>query len=351
MKKLSTKWSNKQLTIAGAVAVVLLGGGITAGVVNHNNTVHAQHVAQVKAHEAKLEAVKKAAAEKLAHDKEAAQQKQVATLLATATTNPSDASIKVVNDAIAKLTDQKEKTKDTDLVKTLNARLALIKTAQTAVSDYQKHANDATKQKAAAQAISALKDKNDGDVKAQLQKLFDASNKQAQEAAKAAQEQAKTTPAPSSQTPSEGTPAQANSDSSVDSTNAPAANSSSSETTPQAPTATGNGGSSNYTAPSPSAPVQSPSTPAPSQPAAPSTPTQAPSTPAPSQPVTQPQAPVAHTYQGWVRDSTTGAIIFSQNYSSWNAASSAATSYMDSDVAVNLSFENHQLNYGVTQLS
>ena len=98
------KFTRKQMLTAGAV--VLLGiGGITVGVVNHNNNVHAQQVAKTKAHEAKVKADKKAKSEQLAKEKEVAQQKQVATLLATATANPSDNSIKAVNDAIAKLTD------------------------------------------------------------------------------------------------------------------------------------------------------------------------------------------------------------------------------------------------------
>lgn len=180
------KFTRKQMLTAGAV--VLLGiGGITVGVVNHNNNVHAQQVAKTKAHEAKVKADKKAKSEQLAKEKEVAQQKQVATLLATATANPSDNSIKAVNDAIAKLTDQKEKAKDNELVKALNARLSLIKKAEAAVKDYQGHATDANKQKVAQEAINNLKDKNDQDVKSQLQKLFDESNKQAQEAAKSAQ--------------------------------------------------------------------------------------------------------------------------------------------------------------------
>lgn len=182
MKKLT----KKQMAVTGAIVVLGI-GGITIGVVNHNNTVHAQQVAKAKAHEAKVKADKKAKAEQLAKEKEAAQQKQVATLLATATANPSDNSIKAVNDAIAKLTDQKAKAKDNELVKALNARLSLIKKAEAAVKDYQGHATDANKQKVAQEAINNLKDKNDQDVKSQLQKLFDESNKQAQEAAKSAQ--------------------------------------------------------------------------------------------------------------------------------------------------------------------
>ncbi|WP_350356789.1 hypothetical protein ABLU29_00085 (plasmid) [Lactococcus lactis] len=182
MKKLT----KKQMITTGAIAILAI-GGVSVAAINHSNTVHAQQVAKAKAHEAKVKADKKAKAEQLAKEKETAQQKQVATLLAAATKNPSDASIKAVNDAIAKLTDQKEKTKDADLVKGLNNRLILIKKAQAAVKDYQAHATDANKQKAAQAAINALTDKNDASVKAQLQKLFDDSNKQAQEAAKSAQ--------------------------------------------------------------------------------------------------------------------------------------------------------------------
>ncbi|AWN67102.1 hypothetical protein LL14B4_12920 (plasmid) [Lactococcus lactis subsp. lactis] len=184
MKKLT----KKQMVATGAIAILAI-GGVSVGVINHSNTVHAQQLAKTKAHEAKVKADKKAKAEQLAKEKEAAQQKQVAALLATATKNPSDTSIKAVNDAIAKLTDQKEKTKDADLVKGLNNRLALIKKAQAAVKDYQAHATDDNKQKAAQAAINNLKDKNDQDVRAELQKLFDASNKQAQDSAKAAQAQ------------------------------------------------------------------------------------------------------------------------------------------------------------------
>lgn len=173
------KFTRKQMIAAGAV-VVLGVGGITVGVVNHNHAVQAQQIAKAKAHDAQVKADKKAQAEKLAKEKEATQQKQVAALLATATKNPTD--------AIAKLTDQTEKTKDADLVKGLNNRLALIKKAQAAVKDYQAHATDANKQKVAQAAINALTDKNDASVKAQLQKLFDDSNKQAQEAAQVKQQ-------------------------------------------------------------------------------------------------------------------------------------------------------------------
>ena len=114
------KFTKKQMVATGAVAIIAI-GGISAGIISHNNNVHAQQVAKTKAHDAKVKADKKAKAEHLAKEKEAAQQKQVATLLATATANPSDNAIKAANDAIAKLTDQKEKAKDNELVKALNA--------------------------------------------------------------------------------------------------------------------------------------------------------------------------------------------------------------------------------------
>ena len=154
------KITKKQMALTGAIVVLGI-GGITIGVVNHNNTVHAQQIAKAKAQKAKVKVEQKAKAEKLAKEKEAAQQREVATLLATATANPSDNSIKAVNDAIAKLTDQKAKAKDNELVKALNARLSLIKKAEAAIKDYQGHATDANKQKVAQEAINNLKDKND----------------------------------------------------------------------------------------------------------------------------------------------------------------------------------------------
>lgn len=179
------KWNRKvKMASAGFLAVVILGGcGTAIGITQHNNSVHTQKLA-------KENAKKKAKIELLAkekQEKEEKQQKLVTSLLSAATAKPSDDSIKAVNEAIAKLTDQKEKAKDTKLVEALGARLNLIKKAQAAVKDYQAHATDANKQKIAQEAINNLKDKNDQAVKTQLQKLFDVSNKQAQEAAKSAQ--------------------------------------------------------------------------------------------------------------------------------------------------------------------
>lgn len=182
MKKLT----KKQMIATGAI-VILGVGGISAGIISHNNTVHAHQVAKTKAHAAKVKADKKAKAEQLAREKEVAQQKQVAILLDKATKNPSSDSIRAVKEAIAKLTNESEQSKDLKLVSTISDRLSLIQKAQAAVKDYQAHATDGNKQKVAQSAINALTDKNDASVKAQLQKLFDESNKQAQEAAKTAQ--------------------------------------------------------------------------------------------------------------------------------------------------------------------
>ncbi|MCT0076693.1 hypothetical protein [Lactococcus lactis] len=342
MKKLT----KKQMIVTGAVAILVI-GGVSAGVIGHNNSVHDQQVAKTKAHDAKVKADKKAKAEQLAKEKEATQQKQVATLLASATKNPSDSAIKAVNDAIAKLTDQKEKTKDADLVKGLNNRLALIKKAQAAVKDYQAHATDANKQKVAQAAINALTDKNDASIKAQLQKLFDESNKQAQEAAKSVQTNQNASSTSDTKNNAKSTGTQSNNSSTAETGGANNQVSSNSNTntpansyTASAPTNSGGGNTSsnnnagNTGSNSKANSVNNSNT----------------SNNGGGNSVTTP-TPVNHVYQGWVRDSTTGSIIFSKNCSSWNEASAAATSFMDSETAVNLSFDGHQLNYGITQLS
>ena len=183
-EQINKKFTKKQIGTSSVILGVLVVGGVTAGVVTHNNNVHAQQVAQ----KAKVEADKKA--KQLAEEKEIAQEKEVAQSLETASKNPSDATIKAAKEAISKLTDETVKAKDTNHLKTIEGRLALIKAAQTALKDYQAHATDSNKQKVAQNAINAIKDKNDEKVKADLQKAFDASNKQAQEAAKAEQAKA-----------------------------------------------------------------------------------------------------------------------------------------------------------------
>ncbi|CAM3025422.1 hypothetical protein GHI93_00305 [Lactococcus hircilactis] len=154
-------WNKKQRNIAIAAGTILVLGGVGIGVgaaVHDNNVQHEQEVSKQKA-EAKKEAAAKAAqekAERLAKDKETAAEKNVATLLATATKNPTDSDIKAVTDAISKLSNQSEKVKDTNAVKAFSARLALIKKAQAAVKDYQAHATDAGKQNEQAQAAQKV---------------------------------------------------------------------------------------------------------------------------------------------------------------------------------------------------
>lgn len=49
----------KQIGIAAAVVIVLVGCGATAGVVSHNNAVQAKQVQEQKAKDAKIKAEKK----------------------------------------------------------------------------------------------------------------------------------------------------------------------------------------------------------------------------------------------------------------------------------------------------
>lgn len=330
MKKLT----KKQMAVTGAIVVLGI-GGITIGVVNHNNTVHAQQVAKAKA-------------EQLAKEKEAAQQKQVATLLATATANPSDNSIKAVNDAIAKLTDQKAKAKDNELVKALNVRLSLIKKAEAAVKDYQGHATDANKQKVAQEAINNLKDKNDQDVKSQLQKLFDESNKQAQEAAKSAQANQKASSttgtnnnAKSTDTQTNDTPAVAESG-----TNNQATSNVNSGNNTYVPNTPNTGGGSNTAPNGNSGGSASNST---SNNTSNNGGGNANNNNNNNNNGGGNVTPPATKYIAWVKDNTTGQMLFSQECSSWASASAAASSFMNSAAVTNLIFDGHDVHSGVNQ--
>lgn len=340
MKKLT----KKQMIATGAVVILGI-GGITVGVVNHNQNVQAQQLAKTKAHEAKVKADKKAKAEQLAKEKEATQQKQVATLLATATANPSDNSIKAVNDAIAKLTDQKEKAKDNELVKALNARLSLIKKAEAAVKDYQGYATDANKQKVAQEAINNLKDKNDQDVKSQLQKLFDESNKQAQEAAKSAQANQKASSttgtnnnAKSTDTQTNDTPAVAESG-----TNNQAASNVNSGNNTYVPNTPNTGGGSN-TASNSNSNNSSNNGGGNTNNNNSNNNSNSNNNNSGGGNVTP---PVSHVFQAWVKNKA-GVVIWTQNCSTWAEASQAAANYGNSQFASG----NFDIgNYGVTQIS
>ncbi|AYG02051.1 hypothetical protein [Lactococcus allomyrinae] len=181
-------WTKNQKITGVVVLSVLILGGITVGVVSHQNQVHAQQVAQEKAsklsHERKVKALEKKKAQ------EAEAEEKVKSFLDQANQNPSDATIKAVNTAIAQLSSETKQEQYLTDLKPITARLSLLNKARAAVKDYQAHATDSAKQKLAQEAINALKDKNDADVKAELQKQYDASRKQAEDAAKAKTEQA-----------------------------------------------------------------------------------------------------------------------------------------------------------------
>ncbi|WP_270219755.1 hypothetical protein [Lactococcus lactis] len=341
------KITKKQMALTGAIVVLGI-GGITIGVVNHNNTVHAQQIAKAKAQKAKVKVELKAKAEKLAKEKEAAQQKEVATLLATATANPSDNSIKAVNDAIAKLTDQKAKAKDNELVKALNARLSLIKKAEAAVKDYQGHATDANKKKVAQEAINNLKDKNDQDVKSQLQKLFDESNKQAQEAAKSAQASQKASSttgtnnnAKSTDTQTNDTPAVAESGTNNQATSN--VNSGNNTYVPNTPN-TGGGSNTASNGNSGNAASNSNSNNSSNNGGGNTNSNNSNNNNSGGGNVTP---PVSHVFQAWVKNKA-GVVIWTQNCSTWAEASQAAANYGNSQFASG----NFDIgNYGVTQIS
>ena len=173
-------WTAKQKIMSGVVLGAVVLGGVGGGYLHHESKVHAQQVAHQKALKNQERAEKEKAALK-------AQTKKIDALIASATENPTDQSIQAASEAVSKIKNNETKAAYQAILQALTDRLTLIKAAQAAVKDYQNHATDAKKQSTAQAAINALKDKHDQDVKAQLQKQFDESNKQAQAAAKAAQ--------------------------------------------------------------------------------------------------------------------------------------------------------------------
>lgn len=177
------KLTKKQMLATGVVIVLGISGS-SALYANHINNVHQQQVqkvqAETKAHDEKLKK------EKLAKEKQELQKqiKSIDDVMNVAIKNPTESSIKTATEAVSKLKDTTKKSAYENTLKTLNQRLILINKARSSVKDYQEHATNADKQKEAQNAINALTDKNDSDVKAELQKMFDESNKQAQEASK-----------------------------------------------------------------------------------------------------------------------------------------------------------------------
>ncbi len=59
--------------------------------------------------------------------------------------------------------------------------------------------------------------------------------------------------------------------------------------------------------------------------------------------------PPATKYIAWVKDNTTGQMLFSQECSSWASASAAASSFMNSAAVTNLIFDGHDVHSGVNQ--
>ena len=245
------------------------------------------------------------------------------------------------------MTDQKEKAKENELVKALNARLSLIKKAEAAVKDYQGHATDANKQKVAQEAINNLKDKNDQDVKSQLQKLFDESNKQAQEAAKSAQASQKASSttgtnnnAKSTDTQTNDTPAVAESGTNNQATsNVNSGNNTYVPNTPntgggsnRAPNGNSGGSASNSNSNSNSNNTSNNG-----------------GGNANNNNGGGNVTPPATKYIAWVKDNTTGQMLFSQECSSWASASAAASSFMNSAAVTNLIFDGHDVHSGVNQ--
>jgi len=207
MKKLT----KKQLLATGVVIALGVGGG-SALYANHANNIHKQKLMQVqaetKAHDEKLKK------EKLAKEKQELQEqiKSIDNVMAIAIKNPTESSIKTATEAVSKLKDKSKKSAYENTLKTLNQRLALINKARSSVKDYQEHATNADKQKEAQNAINALTDKNDSDVKAELQKMFDESNRQAQEASKTSSKEQQVSSNNNSQSKQENEPTTANSE-------------------------------------------------------------------------------------------------------------------------------------------
>lgn len=234
------------------------------------------------------------------------------------------------------------------MVKALNARLSLIKKTEAAVKDYQGHATDANKQKVAQEAINNLKDKNDQDVKSQLQKLFDESNKQAQEAAKSAQANQKASSttgtnnnAKSTDTQTNDTPAVAESGTNnQDTSNVNSGNNTYVPNTPNTgggsnTASNGNSGGSNSNSNSNNSSNNSGGN--------------ANSNSNNNNNGGGNVTPPATKYIVWVKDNTTGQMLFSQECSSWASASAAASSFMNSAAVTNLIFDGHDVHSGVNQ--
>ena len=158
------KLTKKQIGIAAAVVIVLVGCGATAGVVSHNNAVQAKQVQEQKAKDAKIKAEKKAES----NAKKAIEEAQKV---------PTDKNIKLASDSVEKVTDKKVKDSLIKEIAGINSRVKIENTAKIAVSAFQKNNSNSDKQKTAQNAVNALTSSYSKALKTDLQNKINASIK------------------------------------------------------------------------------------------------------------------------------------------------------------------------------
>lgn len=162
------KVTKKQIGITAAIVLVLAGGGVTVGVVNHNNTVQAKQVQEQKAREAKIKAEKAVEATAIK-------------AIETAEKNPTDQNLKAADEAVAKVTNEKTKEGLLNNIGAIRARVKLENMAKSAVSTFQSDNGNAKKQENAQTAVNNLSSESKA-LKTDLQNKINASVK-AREAA------------------------------------------------------------------------------------------------------------------------------------------------------------------------
>ncbi len=162
------KLTKKQIGIAAAVVIVLVGCGATAGVVSHNNAVQAKQVQEQKAKDAKIKAEKAAEATAIK-------------AIEIAEKNPTDQNLKAADEAVAKVTNEKTKEGLLNNIGAIRARVKLENMAKSAVSTFQSDNGNAKKQENAQTAVNNLSSESKA-LKTDLQNKINASVK-AREAA------------------------------------------------------------------------------------------------------------------------------------------------------------------------
>lgn len=162
------KVTKKQIGITATIVLVLAGGGVTVGVVNHNNTVQAKQVQEQKAREAKIKVEKAVEATAIK-------------AIETAEKNPTDQNLKAADEAVAKVTNEKTKEGLLNNIGAIRARVKLENMAKSAVSTFQSDNGNAKKQENAQTAVNNLSSESKS-LKTDLQNKINASVK-AREAA------------------------------------------------------------------------------------------------------------------------------------------------------------------------